>query len=140
MKLKSLGYKFSKFSIVGVFNTFFNIFMFNIFMFIGMTALSSNFLSLTISIVISYFLNSYYVFSIGTYDKSTFIKFFVYTSVIQILIQHISIIMATRFLNVNAGYMSLANFGKIIGVIFSLGISFAVYDRVIFKEKSVDNI
>ncbi len=135
---------------VGAFNTLFNVMVFDVLVFIiGIGNLVANFISLIISIAISYLLNKFIVFKD---DKKVTGKqlgsFMVGTFIIQLIAQHSSVWllgekytgMGVAFYKVLEGihihlgrHFVVLNTAKVLGVIFSIAISYLFYDRLIFK-------
>lgn len=148
--------KFAKFAAIGVFNTLFNLFLFNIFIFAGgLHTLAANVLSVVISIIISFFLNSKLVFKNHSLDifHSTFAKFLIVTLITQLVIQQLVLLF---FLDIfkfpghlafsighklpgGFGFSKLfydANTAKVLAVGVSLVANFVAYERYVFNQKA----
>jgi len=135
---------------VGAFNTLFNVMVFDVLVFlIGIGNLVANFISLLISIVVSYLLNKFFVFKdnkrvtgkqLGSFMAGTF--------VIQLITQHSAVwLLGEKYTGMGISfYRTLEKFNlhfsrefvvlntaKGLGVVFSIAISFLFYDRLIFK-------
>jgi len=144
--------KLSKFLGVGVFNTVFNVILFDILVFtFGMKSLLANFVSLVVSITISFFLNKNLVFeNQGNNPGGQYAAFIIGTFVIQLITQHLALVLLGQhftiigvfFYNLLHGLgiglskqFVVLNVAKAIGVAFSIALSYLYYDKFVFKNK-----
>jgi len=146
--------KVSSFLGVGVFNTLFNVILFDMLIFLlSMGYLFANFVSLVISISISFFLNKVLVFrDEGNNSGRKYAIFIIGTFIIQLITQHLAVwllgerytIIGTTLYNivhpfipaVSSQFMTLST-AKIIGVAFSIILSYLFYDRRVFTDQVI---
>lgn len=140
------------FAAVGIFNTIFNIVLFDLFLFTGLfNALWANFLSLVVSIVISYGMNKYWVFKDDKiFRGSQLISFMAGTFAIQLVVQHLAVwllgetyagpgqfaytILHALRIDVTEKFV-IFNTAKLLGVVVSVLMTYFFYDKYIFKKK-----
>ncbi len=139
---------------VGVFNTLFNLLMFNLLIFICNTPVFvANTIAISISILISFYLNKYYVFKPSSNDNSSrkqFLLFILITIFSQLVIQQFFLFLFTEVtqspglaifnLITMFGLSSISrdfvvfNVAKGIGIFFSLLTNYVLYDSKVFKK------
>jgi putative flippase GtrA len=149
--MNPLGFQISKFAIVGVINTLVDLIFFNIFRRSKkITATVASYLSSTIAMINSYFLNRYWTFSSTSTGSSTeFLKFFLSTIVgIYVIHNGIVWILTNKFkwpgrlalktvrfikpLNFMSDTFVTDNFAKVTAIIFSLIWNFILYKFWVF--------
>lgn len=132
--------KFLKFIIVGSFNTFLDISIFSVFTsLIGINAIFANIISTSVTMIVSFFLNSKIVFKSERRNLKVMLSFFAITLfngwIIQSSIIYIVLNSLKGPLICLSEYNWLFNlFAKVCGVSVSLILNFLGY-KYIFKNK-----
>ncbi|GEM_PF-2878643 len=146
------GRSFLYFTLVGIFNTLFNVLLFDVLLFSGLLDASwANFVSLLISIILSYFLNKYLVFKDDErFNGVQLLYFMIGTFLIQVITQHSAVWLLgevyivpgqivyaiVEFARLPASeYFVVMNTAKIIGVLISMLVTYLFYNKVIFIAK-----
>ncbi len=143
--------KISSFIGIGLFNTVFNVALFDVLIFLlHMSALVANFLSLLVSITLSYFLNKAFVFKDSRQvGVSQLLQFLAGTFAIQLIAQHLAVwLLGEKYTLLGRSAYSLTgalhlplseqfvilNVAKGLGVIVSVVVAYVFYDRLIFAQ------
>lgn len=149
--MNALGFQISKFAIVGVINTLVDLLFFNVFRrFKRISATVASYMSSTIAMVNSYFLNRYWTFSASSNGSGTEIIKFIMSTVVGIYVIHNGIVWLltnklpwpgklalkiTRLikpLNFMSDSFITDNFAKLTAIIFSLIWNFILYKFWVF--------
>ena len=142
MKSKLFSSKFIRFGLVGSFNFLVDYLIFNILLLAKIYPVVANLISTGIAVIVSYFLNKYFVFG---KKRGLFLSFFIVTItgvwVLQSLI--ISLSLATlKLISLHQYSTHLIFFSdvfKILSTFVSLIWNFTLYNNVVFKgKKSTD--
>lgn len=144
--------EFFYFTAVGVFNTLFNVVIFDILLFSGLlNSFWSNFVSLLVSVTISYFINKYWVFREKSRFRGTQLFYFALgTFIIQLAVQHTAVwslgevytvpgeiiynMLVMIGINFEESFV-IFNTAKILGVVLSMFITYFFYDKLIFAAR-----
>ena len=142
--------KLINFTAIGIFNTLFNIVIFDTLVFMTRVPdLWANFVSLIISILISYFLNKFFVFRDDKRARGEqLLEFMAGTFAIQLVFQHLAVwLLGERYTIVGKVAYSILmeihihidktlvilTVAKCLGVAVSIAISYLFYDKHVFR-------
>jgi putative flippase GtrA len=149
--------KLTRFVMVGIFNTCFDLSIFNsLVFFLKLPPLVANLISASIGISVSYFLNHYFVFRHKHPPSyARFFYFLTITGIGIVAVQSLSIILVTHLLgekdnfivsavqhlnpSMTAKYVNL-NFAKLCAVLIAMWWNFCLYHFIVFKKKDGDEI
>lgn len=137
-----------KFVIVGVFNTVFDFAVFNILLNSGAGKIFANTISVSLAMVVSYFLNLRFVFK-SQHARQKLLIFLAVTAFSLYVIQNLLIyILATRYqqgvqnLVPDVGLFSpevmVNNLAKVMATGVSMVFNFVMYQRFVFKDRGLD--
>lgn len=140
-KLKNNS-KLGRFVNVGLLNTLLDFVLLNILLLIGFALLSSNIISVTISMLFSFYLNYRYVFRVKKNNLTrTFGSFIVVTAIGLYIIQTLAILGLSSVVAQSAYLSSLSmiltsNLIKVCATVASATWNYLVYDKLVFKDGS----
>lgn len=146
-----LGLQVSKFVVTGILNTLVDVAFFNVFRRAKkVSASAASYLSSTIAMINSYFLNKYWTFSgFGTGTGMEALKFFIVTITGSYIIHNGLVFLLTKkilwpgklFLKIVRKFPFLSkfndsfvtdNFAKLCGIVVTLGYNFLAYKFLVF--------
>jgi len=138
--MKNITQQIRNFGMIGILNTGIDFILFNLFLIIFFydTATINSFLisrsfSFVITVVISYYLNSRFVFN--QKNRNSKLYLFILISSFSLLVNvYIGSLVYSYFDIYKFSYLIVENFSAIIGTLFSMFINFIGYKYLVFKK------
>lgn len=147
MHIKALTYKkFVKFGSVGILNTVVDYGIFN-FLIAGFDfrPFYANFISTTVALVFSYFMNKRYVFKhAGKFDVKSAALFFGFTAFGLWIIQGVGLSLIVHWTQTNLPELYaeheflVVNGAKLVASVGSIAWNFTTYNSIVFKKDTIE--